>query len=213
MARATALRSAYTADQHPTTKARCRIDSAACGYQIHAGSVSKEIQDGLRWDMRSSKQAPWSICIGNAEDEWTPANLMLEQSEVQEMSNKSTPSCWGSSHWERIRIQGWYEPHHVPESGESAFGVLSVVGLHAEEPLRQEMERILQIRMNGPPPSRQGDVGHAPWLYELESDIQAGERLVFVQHRIPPPKANEKEEARLNLQFLGQSDTSRRAVR
>ena len=47
---ATALRSAYTADQHPTTKARCRIDSAACGYQIHAGSVSKEIQDGLRWD-------------------------------------------------------------------------------------------------------------------------------------------------------------------
>ena len=68
---------------------------------------------------------------------------------------------------------------------------------------RQEMERILQIRMNGPPPSRQGDVGHAPWLYELESDIQAGERLVFVQHRIPPPKANEKEEARLNLQFWG----------
>ena len=82
--------------------------------------------------LRSSR-APWSICIGNAEDEWTPGTLCSPD-------DRRCPTR--ARHHVGVRVIGkesgskdGTNPHHVPESGESAFGVLSVVGLHAEEPL------------------------------------------------------------------------------
>ena len=136
--------------------------------------------------LRSSR-APWSICIGNAEDEWTPGTLSLPRSEVQEMSNQEHAIMLGfeslgknpDPRMVRTLITYLNRENRPSES-------FRLLGYMPKSHWRQEMERILQIRMNGPPPSLQGDVGHAPWLYELESDIQAGERLVFVQHRIPP---------------------------